>query len=56
MTISELNKKIISGEITDLRYIHRQYGEVPYLDLVQEPGIYYFNNRYQNVVEDEAVN
>ena len=53
MTIKELNEKIRSGEITELRYIHRQFGEVPYLGEAQESGIYYFDNRYQNVEDDE---
>lgn len=43
MTISELNKKIRSGEITELRYIHPQYGEVDYWGEVQNQGVYCIN-------------
>jgi hypothetical protein len=44
MTIEELNNKIKSGEVTELRYVHHQYGEVDYFGSVMNPGVYYIND------------
>ena len=53
MTIKELNEKINSDEIENLRYIHHQYGEVDYIGNVVTPGTYFYNMQYVTVVEDD---
>jgi hypothetical protein len=53
MTISELNEMIDNGKITKLRYIHPSYGEIDWYGDIESDGVYWVNDGYVTVVDDE---